>query len=478
MNEQKQEKYKLSLDDAGFSKRLWSWLLFVIVLALFLIVPMLSLISDDTAKLLRDSPLPSDNVWTSGHLSAAHQIPELNENCEACHVNAFEVVQDDTCLTCHSDTNHHFDTTVHDSSILDGSRCASCHIEHDEPSNIVSRNDALCVDCHADMSASGAVVTELSDVDSFGRRMAEYSAAPHPDFKISMLVPSGKLQDTQWEIQRIALNKMPQESSNLTFPHKVHMDPEGIDSPSGQQVLACNSCHVNDDAGKLMQPISMESHCSDCHSLVFDSADPEREVPHADADTVMLALEEYYSRQFLRNSLGRNPTPAEVREFKLRRPGKSVAARAQQALNLDSPWGKANSVAQEIFENTTCKTCHEVTVDESSEHLSKWQVEPIKLTKDWMPKSEFSHFSHRTSECSVCHEAAESEVSADVLMPDLAVCESCHTGSKASENKVPSQCISCHQFHLPTQSDWQANLNISSAYKAAIRTHAAALEQK
>jgi hypothetical protein len=109
-----------------------------------------------------------------------------------------------------------------------------------------------------------------------------------------------------------------------------------------------------------------------------------------------------------------------------------------------------------------------VTIDESPEHLSKWRVEPIRLTKQWMPKSDFSHFSHRTSECSLCHAATDSEYSSDVLMPDLDVCESCHTGAKANENKVPSNCISCHQFHLPEQNDWQAKLSIKTAYDAAI----------
>ncbi|MDG1906443.1 MAG: cytochrome c3 family protein [Arenicella sp.] len=467
MNEQ--EKHKLSLDDTGLSKRKWSWVLFVLVLALFLIVPMLSLISDDAAKVLRNSPLPSDNAWISGHLSDSHKIPELNQNCDACHVSAFEVVQDNACIACHEDTNHHFDTSVHDVALLDGARCASCHIEHDEPSNIISKNDALCIDCHADMSASGAVETDLSDVASFGREMAQMSQAPHPSFSVSMLVPEGGLDATQWSVSRVALSDQPQEVSNLVFPHKLHMDPEGLDAPDGERVLACNDCHVSDDAGMLMQPVTMENNCRTCHALVFDPNDLEREVPHGDPDTVLLSLEEYYSRQFLRASLGRNPTSEEVREFRLRRPGKSVAARAQQALDLDSPWGKANSIAQEIFERTTCKTCHEVTVSESPDHLSKWRVEPIKLTKKWMPKSEFNHFSHRTSDCALCHAANDSEQSADVLMPDLELCETCHTGSTKGESKVPSNCISCHQFHLPSQNDWRTDLNFKSELDSAFK---------
>ncbi len=464
MSDQK-NNYKVSLEDTRLSKRFLSWILFVVVLALFLLLPLASLVSDDASEALRNSPLPSDNAWTSGHLSNAHKIPELNQNCQACHVNAFEVVQDDSCLSCHADTNHHFDTALHDVSKLDGQRCASCHIEHDEPSNIISQNDKLCSSCHADMATSGAVDTELVDVDSFGSEQRGKSSSPHPNIKVSMLVPEGKADAMTWSIRRVSLKDKPKEQSNLIFPHDVHMNPEGIEAPSGDTVLACNDCHVTDDAGKLMQPVTMENNCRACHTLVFDPNDPEREVPHGEPDTVLLTLEEYYSRQFLRESLGRAPTPQEVREFVLRRPGKSVVRRAEQALNLASPWGKAQSVAQEMFEKTTCKTCHQVSIDESGDHLSKWRVDPIKLTKQWMPKHDFDHYSHRTTDCSLCHDASSSEQSSDVLMPDLEVCEACHTGVRTHENKSPTSCVTCHSFHLPAQKGWRQALESGSASK-------------
>jgi hypothetical protein len=209
----------------------------------------------------------------------------------------------------------------------------------------------------------------------------------------------------------------------------------------------------------------MENNCRSCHTLVFDPDAPKREVPHGDPDTVLLTLEEYYSREFLRDSLGRTPSPQEVRDFILRRPGGTVARRQEQALNLASPWGKANSVAQEIFEKTTCKTCHEISIDDSDKYLSKWRVDPIRLTKQWMPKSEFDHYRHRTSDCSLCHAASTSEQSSDVLMPNLDNCETCHTGARTHENKSPSSCVTCHQFHMPEQQDWSTRLDLGAARK-------------
>ncbi len=446
---------KLSLEQTGLGKRLPSWILFAVILLGFLIIPMLSLLNDGTSDTLRNSPLPSDNSWITGKLSQPHQIPDLNQNCQACHVNAFEVVQDASCLSCHSDTNHHFDTSVHDVAKLEGARCASCHREHSEPVEIVRKDDLLCTSCHEDMAATGAVETELSDVDGFGQEQKLGSLkSPHPSFKISMLVPSGKADATEWTLERASLAAGPLEKSNLIFPHDTHLDPGGIDAPEGERVLECADCHSPDAAGELMQPVKMETNCRSCHTMVFDEAAPDREVPHGDPDTVLLTLEEYYSRQFLRNNLGRNPTPQEVKDFMLRRPGNNVQRRGEQTLNMASPWGKASSVAQEIFEKTTCKTCHEISISDDPKHLSKWRVDPIRLTKQWMPKSTFDHFSHRTSDCAVCHTASSSSESSDVLMPDLVVCESCHTGSKTHESKVPSNCESCHAFHLDGQHAW------------------------
>ncbi len=447
--------FKVSLEQTKLSKRWPSWLLFVGVLSLFLILPLLSLGDKDLASALRNSPLPSDNSWISGELSPPHQIPDLNQNCDACHANGFEVVQDNTCLSCHAATNHHFDINQHDVAKLEGSRCASCHFEHEDPVQIVRQDDQLCSNCHSDMAETGVVNTDLIDVDSFGSEQQRSAMKnPHPAFKVSMLQPSGTADDTQWETIRIALASGPKEQSNLKFPHDVHLAEEGLDAPEGNRVLQCNSCHVNDDAGKLMQPINMVNHCSDCHTMVFDQEAPDRVVPHGDPDTVLLTLEEYYSRQYLLAELGREPTAQEVKDFMLRRPGKSVERRVEQTQVLASPWGKANSIAEEIFERTTCKTCHEISIDDSGKHLSKWRVNPIRLTHNWMPKSDFDHFSHKTFSCLSCHSANVSDEASDVLMPDLNNCESCHTGSRTHESKLPTNCIGCHNFHLPEQAPW------------------------
>ena len=68
-----------------------------------------------------------------------------------------------------------------------------------------------------------------------------------------------------------------------------------------------------------------------------------------------------------------------------------------------------------------------------------------------MPKSVFYHKPHVEQTCDSCHQAEQSEVATDVLMPKIESCQTCH-GGEDSENKLHSECIDCHRFHNPNQS--------------------------
>jgi hypothetical protein len=49
-----------------------------------------------------------------------------------------------------------------------------------------------------------------------------------------------------------------------------------------------------------------------------------------------------------------------------------------------------------------------------------------------------------------CHVGTEiSKRTSDVLMPTLTECRACHSGPNDTRNKLPSDCLMCHQFHLP-----------------------------
>jgi hypothetical protein len=70
-------------------------------------------------------------------------------------------------------------------------------------------------------------------------------------------------------LQRIAVSSRPQDGSNLTFPHRLHMDPAGGVArlamnlgPAGGYgaALDCGSCHRPDGRGGF-QPLEMERDC-------------------------------------------------------------------------------------------------------------------------------------------------------------------------------------------------------------------------
>ncbi len=80
-------------------------------------------------------------------------------------------------------------------------------------------------------------------------------------------------------------------------------------------------------------------------------------------------------------------------------------------------------------------------------------------SRHWFRAAEFSHYAHRSNSCYDCHSAAwDSKLTSDVLSPDMdtgkASCISCHrpeTGESASQRFAPSNCTTCHGFHLKTE---------------------------
>jgi hypothetical protein len=98
-----------------------------------------------------------------------------------------------------------------------------------------------------------------------------------------------------------------------------------------------------------------------------------------------------------------------------------------------------------VFGDQLCGVCHETVAPDASA-LGKWEVKPVKVAPVWMPKAAFDHDAHTTSQCTDCHDARVSEISADVLMPAVDSCRDCHLGEKA-ESGLPSTCIMCHVYH-------------------------------
>ena len=421
----------------GPSKRWLSWAAIIATLYLGWISPW-STTSFTTVKthsseasLVSLAQVSSEAMWTTGPLHNVHR--SIGDDCSACHETPFEPVTDAACLSCHESKPHHFDPiTFHAADSMLG-RCAECHIEHVEPSHLILRDDQGCTDCHADIDNIAGARSQLRAVSSW--------SAGHPEFKVS--IPRLE-QAGRWLTERISIDSpLAKSSSNLIFPHSVHMNPNGIEGPKGPEQLNCGSCHQPDEGEIGMRPVSMEQHCSSCHLLTFDPDHPERELPHGEPDELLLMMEEFYARRTLIGATLAAGRPA----FDAERPGRTnqldEAARAE-ALRLAKEL--AVQSAEDIFERTTCAICHDVT-RRSDGVTPAWEVAPVYINQHWMPLSRFDHGAHASETCESCHAAETSLVSSDILMPDIASCQTCH-GDEHTDDQLVSVCLDCHSFHL------------------------------
>ena len=393
--------FSTSLQQTKLNKRAVSWLLGLGLFILFFILPLAGTLIPPVQSMLQSSPLPSDKEWLSGPLQFAHRTPEISQNCEVCHAIPFIQVKNEQCVACHEDIGHHVAPEAHKIAELQEEECASCHMEHNEPTYAVEENQALCSDCHSDLNDILGKPSELKNATDFG--------TDHPDFSLTLLTPPDTTATSEWIPVRSEFTAELKEQSNLKFPHKKHLDLNeeqlsryleddfNLDAEGIKQSLnfQCSDCHQLDAGGRYILTISMERDCRQCHQLRFDPDDPQREVPHGDPDQVMLTLEEYYSRKYLEEALGAMRETNDNGRLLRSRPGQPSLDEKQRQEVLKLARDRAHEVGKSMFEATTCGVCHEYTKSDDENLLSPWRILPVKLTERWMPKSKFSHHSHR-----------------------------------------------------------------------------------
>jgi predicted CXXCH cytochrome family protein len=423
-----QNRYRVKFTDLNLYNRTWSWFLFLLVLIACLVLP-------------------------------------LSGDCSQCHKKAFEPTNNQACLTCHNSIQQHVAKMNVTPDFVPLSQCSSCHKEHNSKETLSDYSQQFCVTCHKKTSQDKVNNVEYGSATDFEHH--------HPAFSVTMLKPVLEYKKTKaWSRQRQLLNR-PEivEQSNLNFSHQLHMAPEGIQSATGEVKLACINCHEPALNGLEMKPISMEKNCQSCHQLTFDPDDPKRVVPHGSPTEVVLMMREYYAFRFIYQNLKNDVDKSAVKAGELftvrnaRRPGRDERLRKnfEQSLNSQTfaaiekltkqtvrtealVWAesRANQAANDIFERQACNICHVVTKDDTEQ--VPWQVEPVVLTQKWLPKADFTHGGHKTMACVDCHQADNSDLSSDVLIPDIENCQQCHGGLE-SKNLIPNTCIDCHDFH-------------------------------
>mgnify|MGYP002133492589 CR=1 FL=1 len=117
--------------------------------------------------------------------------------------------------------------------------------------------------------------------------------------------------------------------------------------------------------------------------------------------------------------------------------------------------GGASAYRATFSKGGACFDCHTITWAGDTV-----QMAPVKLTQRYMPRGAFDHSVPEHGgpgqskaggyKCADCHKAATSERTADVLIPDLAKCASCHGKTEVQTKAADdADCTTCHSFHAP-----------------------------
>ena len=437
-------------------KRIASWLLFLAVLAACLAWPIQTYRQHrvEQQRAATYARFQADEMWSSGHLSAAHAA--LQHNCSACHVKAFESVRDTACTACHKDVHGHadpfrlamarpeltgwgrFQLRVKQAFNLPPGRCVECHTEHQGAQRMAPTPQHFCSDCHADLKAR-LPDTRIGNAGDFGKA--------HPEFKPVVIAGWNGPRPL---LRRVSLDQDPREDSGLKFPHAMHLSTtNGVAQMTRRlgaaygfgQALQCRDCHVPTADGVRFQPVSMEENCAMCHSLAFDRiGGTVRTLRHGQVDQVIADLREVYRGRSL-------PPPPSFSPLARRRPGAGVefADKVHFAAGAAGA-GNADAAIRAVFSpGGACYDCHRVIAPPPGS--LDYRIAPVAFPARYMHKGWFDHRAHATQSSQSCHAAERSQSASDLLIPGVQSCRTCHGGERTSK-PVASSCAMCHDYHM------------------------------
>ena len=454
------------------SKRVMAWGALAAILIAFLTIPVFSHLTRDKItdpEIDTQGAVMLDASWSSGALSVAHH--DLEDNCEACHVDAFVSVQDATCKSCHTEIMDHADISrqVASTGPMDWGEdllwsvaetfgkegpgsCTMCHSEHEAAPRLEITSQQFCAECHDGMDAH-LTDTEFANAGNFEES--------HPQFKAVLFTGPGEDSMT-----RLSLDENPREYTGLKFPHGLHMDERGgvaqmasrLGAKAGYgEALVCADCHTLTGDKRTFLDVNMEEDCEACHSLVVPGGGS---LSHGSVATLRREL-----ASFGRPS-GRAPVAGRTRPGQYARGGLYYQ-------NFGAPVRNYTAITRALMPGGVCGDCHIPTTSGGQP-----DVMPVRDQDRYFTGGYFTHTDHLEEDCTSCHAADTSNASADLLMPGIAVCRDCHVGDDAlgvqaalawpygkargvkapltpvssvagdrSADEVPSSCAMCHSYH-------------------------------
>lgn len=372
----------------------------------------------------------SRKPYSAGPVSRAHAFAE--SKCEVCHASARATagfrahVSDQACLACH-------DAPVHAANQTAPPDCASCHVEHSGRVQLARVGDGVCLDCHVDLKTTHGSPSVAPSVGRF--------PSAHPEFAVS--------------------REHAKDPGTIKFNHAVHLKKEGIRSLKGVEVLQCTDCHrvaasaVPPGGGTQAGGVGVASranypqNCARCHGLEFDYR-VEQPAPHDKPEVVQEAV-----RTALRTYIASHPDeidkPDDPRRLPLNfpRPPEPPARSAAE-------WVARRGANAERLLWSRCEVCHVRIAGSAGVPRSVPTYAASNITARWMTRATFGHRPHLMVQCTDCHAADRSQLTADVLMPKQATCATCHAPSKGAE----ARCFECHRYH-----DWSKSHAVSPAFK-------------
>lgn len=436
------------------SKRAMSWIFASAIILLLLIVPVASHLTRTPARPDPTGKTPGavllDSAWSSGALSLKHH--SLQDNCESCHVAAFESVADEACLSCHNETGDHAPMSRLAKGMAPISAgdalqwkiaqgfgkegplgCVACHSEHEGPKRQSAGGEALCSDCHKNLRVR-LTDTALTNAHDFGNS--------HPQFRPLYFASFGAAKPV-----RAAAGVKPVERSGLVFPHDVHMDPRGgaarmaVSLGQYRKPLQCKDCHAPTPDKASFKPVEMEQACEGCHSLVAGRT------AGGGFGTLRHGNVKHLAEDLARISPAPRPRLAPARQ----RPGQLGSASPYRA-EFGRPVRAYIGISRALSVGGVCTECHLPTTGPTGQA----DLMPVNLPDRFLTSGYFSHAAHIRQKCSDCHAADTSKAASDLLIPDLTSCRDCHLGATATKTAkiVPSDCVMCHAYHVPA-GQWQ-----------------------
>ena len=449
----KDERRLFSLQGVAPDKRRVAWATALAVLLAFLAWPVLSFYQRTPARIGGSgamTPIHADAAWSPGALSTAHA--ELEGNCASCHQEVFVSVRDTGCTGCHKQAHAHAEPTrlARAGPALDWGgrarravavafnrppgRCVDCHTEHEGAGRMEPTAQKFCADCHSTMDAR-LTDTRWINAGDFG--------TDHPQFRPAVVREPGPRPRTE----RVSLDRKPKERSGLVFPHALHLSrTNAVARMAGGGGMTCAGCHAGDGKGGF-KPVEMEAGCRSCHSLAFGrDGGGVRNLPHGSAQQVVATLRGHLAAS--------GPVaPVGLGGAARRRPGDfaaaSIAATYGRAVATDGV-ADARRIRAVFQPGGACFDCHRVVAPNSAGSLD-FRIAPVSVTDRYLAHGWFDHRAHAKQTCASCHAAPTSNDAADVLLPPIAQCRTCHVGADATPKRgqVATACATCHEYHQP-----------------------------